>query len=146
MKRILLTIVTMIFATTLVSCDKNENDDKLKEFTVFFETGDDDCMVVLQKVREGEKATKPDDPTRSGYTFMAWFKEAELTNEWKFDFDGVTSDMTLYAKWIECTVKEEDRITFTWQAETGVNKNVTVRATAGETFTVNWGDNSQIIT
>jgi len=76
-------------------------------FTVTFHSNEGSA-VAPQTVAEGGKATKPDDPTRSGYKFVAWFKKIELTNDWKFDFDVVISDVTLYAKWIEWTDEEED--------------------------------------
>ncbi|WP_230496021.1 InlB B-repeat-containing protein, partial [Pseudoneobacillus rhizosphaerae] len=41
----------------------------------------------------------PTPPTRTGYTFNGWFKEASLTSEWNFATDKVTQDTTLYAKW-----------------------------------------------
>jgi len=45
----------------------------------------------------GTNFVRPEDPTRAGYTFMGWYKDAELTNEYVFDkFDG---NRTLYAKW-----------------------------------------------
>ena len=89
--------MTALFTVALTSCDKEESNPK--EFIVSFETGDGGSAVSSQKVKEGEKATKPNNPTRSGYTFFAWYKETALTNEWKFDTDVVTADITLYAKW-----------------------------------------------
>jgi len=95
-----LVVAAIIFGTVLTSC--NEDYNTPKEFTVTFETGDDGNTIVRQKVKEGEKITKPEiDPTRCGYTFAAWYKEVEWTNEWEFDSDKVAADMTLYAKWIE---------------------------------------------
>jgi uncharacterized repeat protein (TIGR02543 family) len=44
--------------------------------------------------------TKPTNPTKDGYVFDGWYKEAELTNAWNFATDTVTSDITLYAKWV----------------------------------------------
>lgn len=41
----------------------------------------------------------PMSPTRSGYSFGGWYKEAACTNAWNFATDNVTSDITLYAKW-----------------------------------------------
>jgi uncharacterized repeat protein (TIGR02543 family) len=41
----------------------------------------------------------PTAPTKSGYTFEGWYKEATLTNAWDFETDTVTEDITLYAKW-----------------------------------------------
>ncbi len=41
------------------------------------------------------------EPTRTGYVFGGWYKEAACTNAWDFDNDTVTTDITLYAKWTE---------------------------------------------
>ncbi len=49
----------------------------------------------------GEKATKPGNPTKSGYTFDGWYKERGCTTAWNFDTDTVTGNITLYAKWTE---------------------------------------------
>jgi uncharacterized repeat protein (TIGR02543 family) len=43
--------------------------------------------------------TAPTSPTRAGYTFVGWYKEAACTNAWNFTTDKVTSSTTLYAKW-----------------------------------------------
>ena len=92
-----LVVVAMIFGAALTSC--KDDDDKPKEFTVSFETGEGGSIVAPQKVKEGGKATKPEDPTRTDYQFVEWYKEAGLINEWEFDTDVVTKDITLYAKW-----------------------------------------------
>ncbi|MBP7222207.1 MAG: InlB B-repeat-containing protein [Sedimentibacter sp.] len=41
----------------------------------------------------------PTAPTRTGYTFGGWYKEAACTNVWNFTTNAVTSNITLYAKW-----------------------------------------------
>jgi len=43
--------------------------------------------------------TAPTAPTRAGYTFSGWYKEASCTNAWTFNSDVVTANTTLYAKW-----------------------------------------------
>ncbi len=54
--------------------------------------------VASQTVADGSKATKPADPTKSGYTFGGWYTDSACTTA--FDFNTVvTSDITLYAKW-----------------------------------------------
>ncbi|MGP1475010.1 MAG: InlB B-repeat-containing protein, partial [Treponema sp.] len=40
-----------------------------------------------------------DNPTRTGYTFGTWYKEAACTTQWNFATDTVTGDITLYAQW-----------------------------------------------
>ena len=54
--------------------------------------------VADQKVKKGEKAKKPTDPTREGYSFVNWFEDSALATV--FDFNqAIVSDLTLYAKW-----------------------------------------------
>jgi uncharacterized repeat protein (TIGR02543 family)/gliding motility-associated-like protein len=43
--------------------------------------------------------TVPAAPTRTGYTFVGWYKEAALSNPWNFGTDVITKATTLYAKW-----------------------------------------------
>jgi len=44
------------------------------------------------------KAARPSDPTKTGWTFLGWYKEAILSNA--FDFNTpLNADITLYAKW-----------------------------------------------
>ena len=71
-----------------------------KAYKVTFNSNDG-STVQEQTVTHGGKVTEPEEPNKDGFTFVAWFKEATLTNEWKFDSDVVTADITLYAKWIE---------------------------------------------
>lgn len=58
--------------------------------------------VEKQKVQKGSVATKPDDPTKSGYTFYGWYADENFTGK-EFDFEktAVSETMTLYAKWVE---------------------------------------------
>ena len=53
----------------------------------------DDLNVV-----EGQKATKPTDPTKDGHTFAGWYKDSALTQAYDWN-STVTGDLTLYAKW-----------------------------------------------
>lgn len=51
--------------------------------------------VSSQTITEGGKVTKPSNPTRSGYNFIAW-----TLNGSNYNFDSVlTSNITLVAKW-----------------------------------------------
>lgn len=51
------------------------------------------------EVEMGSLIPRPELPTRSGYTFIGWYTDAECTSGWNFDVDYPTSDMTLYAGW-----------------------------------------------
>ena len=75
-----------------VTVSKKEVIVETKEYTVTFSDG-----VASQKVKEGEKATKPADPTKEGFIFKGWF-----VGETAYDFNSaVTGDLTLTAKWEE---------------------------------------------
>ena len=78
------------------SCD---DETQLQEFTVTFNSNGG-TEVSPQTVVQDALVIKPADPTRAGYAFVAWYREAALTTEWNFAADVVTADMTLFAKWV----------------------------------------------
>ena len=90
-----LVVAAMLFSAVLMSsCD---DETKLQEFTVTFDTGGGSA-VASQTVKEGERATEPTPlPTRDGYTFVGWLHG---NVEWNFE-TVVTADMTLTARWRE---------------------------------------------
>ena len=68
-------------------------------YTVTFEVNGGSA-VAAQTVNDGEKATKPADPTKSGFVFDGWY--ADATFSVAFDFSApITADVTVYAKWKE---------------------------------------------
>ena len=68
-------------------------------YTVTFESNGGSAVTAIENVTSGEKISKPTDPTRTGYTFAGWYKDAELTKKFNFTTDTITEDITLYAKW-----------------------------------------------
>lgn len=50
------------------------------------------------QIRANLPATKPDDPTRSGYVFAGWYTDEACTAAYDFT-QPVTESVTLYAKW-----------------------------------------------
>lgn len=61
--------------------------------------------VANQSVNNGDTASRPADPQRTGYTFAGWYTDA--AHRQPFDFAAtVTADMTLYANWT--AVKSSD--------------------------------------
>lgn len=66
-------------------------------FAVTFDTKGGN-NVPVENVLNGQKATKPADPTRAGYTFGGWYTEEACTNPYGFA-TPVTNALTLYAKW-----------------------------------------------
>jgi uncharacterized repeat protein (TIGR02543 family) len=68
-------------------------------YTVSFEANGGTPAPAAQIVAGGGKVMTPAAMTKPGYTFIAWYREAGLINQWNFATDTVTEDMTLYAKW-----------------------------------------------
>lgn len=71
------------------------------------------------------------DPTRTGYTFAGWYKEAACTNAWDFETDKVTANITLYAKW---TANDTD------DDYTPPARTITVTETSSELFAGSAGE------
>jgi uncharacterized repeat protein (TIGR02543 family) len=57
--------------------------------------------ISPQPVAAGDKATRPADPTKAGYFFGGWYRDALLSVQWSFPTDVVGSNMTLYASWLD---------------------------------------------
>ena len=56
--------------------------------------------VSAINVISGQRINQPINPIRDGYTFNGWYSDPELTIQYDFT-TSVTSDITLYAKWIK---------------------------------------------
>lgn len=68
---------------------------EVTEHTVTF--AGEDVNIRQQNVNDGDKAVKPADPAREGYTFKYWYVNDVNV---PFDFDTpITSDLTLTAAW-----------------------------------------------
>ena len=88
---------------------KWSEDPNVKRYKVTFNT-DGGSKVSSQKVIENKKATKPSNPTKSGYAFDGWYLDKK-----KYDFNlEVTSDITLIAKW-----RELEKYTVTFDSNGG---------------------------
>ena len=67
---------------------------KEKKYYVVFDT-DKAASIPTQTLKLGEKATRPQAPTKEGYTFLGWYY-----NNKEYDFNTpVTSNIILTAKW-----------------------------------------------
>lgn len=78
---------------------KEENTEVTNPVYVRFESNGG-SSVEKQKVQKDTVAKKPDDPTKSGYTFYGWYVDKNCTGE-EFDFANtkISQTTTLYAKW-----------------------------------------------
>ncbi|MDF2648800.1 MAG: pknD 3 [Paenibacillus sp.] len=68
-------------------------------YTVTFDTQGGSLVTSRYGVSSGATITAPADPTKSGYTFAGWYKEAAYVTLWNYGTDTVIANTTLYAKW-----------------------------------------------
>ena len=95
----ILAIIACLFLTGCGCANKEIN-----EFTVKFDSNGG-TEVESQTVTKGEKATRPEDPTKKGYDFDGWYLDLDDTEEYDFN-SKVTKDITLEAKWKVATGSE----------------------------------------
>ena len=89
-----------IFSNNGGNNSNNQSEATTVTYTVTFDSKGG-SNIDSQSIKKGNKATKPTDPTRNGYTFAGWYKEEAYTNQFNFDTTTITSDRTLYAKWTQ---------------------------------------------
>lgn len=95
-------------------------------FAVTFDTKGG-STVPVQNVLNGQKATKPTNPTKTGYTFDGWYTDETCTNPYDFA-TSVQNALTLYAKW---TINQ---YTITFKLENG-DKDTTITQDYGTLVT-----------
>lgn len=111
---IIISIVLALCTLSFVSACSGENEN---EVTVTFNLNYDGATgaPAAQTIQKGETATEPVDPSRSGYDFSGWYREAACASG--FDFSTpVESDMTLYAGWLDNSVNYIE-VTFDYNYE-----------------------------
>lgn len=94
-KRVILITAIMCLAVilSLGGCGRTE-------YTVSFDQNYNESAAMDNlTVRSGKKIEAPETPAREGYTFIGWYKDAELTEMWDFSAEKVKSDVILYAGW-----------------------------------------------
>ena len=69
----------------------------INSYTVSFDSNGG-SSVAAQSVNYNTAASKPADPSMTGYTFAGWFTDKDCTTAYDFS-SKVTGDITLYAKW-----------------------------------------------
>jgi len=85
-------------------------------YTVTFNSDGGSAVASITGIASGATITATAAPTKTGYTFDGWFKEAALTNAWVFATDVVTANITLFAKW-NAVVPDSGRIPITTTAD-----------------------------
>ena len=105
-KKFLIALILLPIVVFFPGCSCNEETeptggvDPNTTYTVHFYTGTEDTFNINnQTVARGGLVRRPDNPVRTNYVFIGWYKDMACTEVWTFEIDVVTSDMTLYARW-----------------------------------------------
>ena len=73
----------------------------INTYTVTFNSEGGTQVSPYTSVEYGSTISEPSTPEKLEKDFGGWFKDEEYENEWDFENDVVTDDITLYAKWID---------------------------------------------
>ena len=77
--------------------------------TVSYEPGNGAYLPEVQ-VYAGNLITAP-EAAMEGRTLCGWYTDPGFAEQWDFETDRVTADMTLYAKWVENIIDREGKDT-----------------------------------
>ena len=90
-------------------------------FTLFFEANGGTIIDSITEI-PGASISRPNNPTREGYSFVDWFTEnSNFNTEFNFS-NGINQQTTIYAKWTGLTYS----IIFDKQTGSGGDNNVEV--------------------
>ncbi len=96
------------------------------EYTVSFNT-DGGSAVAAQKVVNGKKAAKPDDPQKGDLVFVGWYTGSDFSTLFSFN-QPITADLTLHARFVEHTPPE---FAVTFNANHTGAENIPAQTTVG---------------
>lgn len=95
----------------------------VKQYTVTFNTNGGGS-VASQTVNDGGKATRPTtNPTKDGFTFDDWYTDDTYTTKFDFTNNTITTDTTIYAKFIQNTTNNNENTDNTSTTDTTNNNN-----------------------
>lgn len=107
MKKLSLLVIAAL-SLFLVSCGQAQNDEK---FLVSFMS--DGTLIFTEETASGTTFLPSQKLTRNGFVFGGWYLDSEFLYPMAFNA-GVTSDVTLYAKWIENDTEIDDAWLTEW--------------------------------
>jgi len=120
MKKISLFAITLIALFFLIACKANE-----VEFTITFDSNEGSSVQSI--LSDGKSSIQlPDDPVKEGHVFVGWYWD-NVTYQELFTINslterGLTSNLTVYAKWIlEVEHIPIDSFKVTFDAKGGVS-------------------------
>ncbi len=101
-------LVSLLVLTCFVACNQNpqqtpsnDNEQKTITRTVKFDSMGG-SEVKQQIVNDGQTATLPSEPSKTGYNFDGWCVDSSCLSKYSFE-SAVQADIILYAKWIAKT-------------------------------------------
>ncbi|HEY8805349.1 MAG TPA: InlB B-repeat-containing protein, partial [Clostridium sp.] len=111
----------------------------INKYTVTFNS--QGGKAVSSKIANYNSAiTTPTAPTKAGYTFGGWYKEAGCLTAWNFTTNKVAVNTTLYAKWTVVTFEipknlkvassSYNSINTSWSTVTGTSRYEVYRGTS----------------
>lgn len=108
---IALMMITVLFISISCSGDnvqpEPEPQPQATEYTVTYVTNGGIPKLDPVKVSDGGTINKTKKTvTQEGYTLIGWYTDPDFTTEFVFKKTKVTSDLTLYAKWVDTTTYE----------------------------------------
>jgi uncharacterized repeat protein (TIGR02543 family) len=68
--------------------------------SVMFDTLGGSSIPPIEGVKYGSTIGAPDSPMKEDYIFDGWYCDNKYGDEWDFPNQTVTTDLTLYAKWL----------------------------------------------
>jgi uncharacterized repeat protein (TIGR02543 family) len=68
-------------------------------YVIWFELNDGSSRRPSTPASKPELVTEPPEPSREGFIFCGWYKDAEFTESWNFYSDYADEGTVLYAKW-----------------------------------------------
>ena len=107
-KLLIVFIAVLVLCFALTAC--------VKKYEVTFDTNEG-TTVTVQTIKSGDKAQKPEDPTKTGYAFDNWYKDSSHCEVFDFDTEVIKSNTTVYAKW----TPNKYTVTYDYQGATGSN-------------------------
>jgi uncharacterized repeat protein (TIGR02543 family) len=123
---------------------------RINRYIIHFNSNGGSQVADITK-NYGTEVTKPENPTREGYTFTNWYKEVGLQNIYEFS-TMPAEDVTVYAGWDinAYTVTLSKNIETAGNIPESVEKNygtsVTVNATTNEGYTfIGWYEGDDIV-
>lgn len=91
-----ISVILLTFSGCTQPTESPSNDPEVKTFTISFDSNGG-TEVSSQTVKDGEKATKPENPTKDGFIFLEWYNGDSV-----YDFETpVHSNLELKAEWID---------------------------------------------